>query len=203
MSNVINEIHSQYTCLLMPDDWLAFRQLAEYHFKIAAKLHKADLELADAPKSMLHSVKRLHIGVGFELILKAAYLKNGKCINVFNRGIEHPHKAPIHDMANMDKTILNAKETYSLSLLIQNYSATFNRLADKRFADGLRVAYLFRSKEGRIACPEQDYNDELYQLVSDAIIKLYQDAFDIELDFQIAIKRKDKGVFKVKKNKAL
>jgi len=79
--DVVNEIKSQYARALWSSDWLYFKQIAEYYLKVAARLKKTDIKSGSKNLLLRNAQKRLFLGIGCELLLKAFYLKEGYCIN--------------------------------------------------------------------------------------------------------------------------
>src|SRR5437867_10980106 len=82
MSNIEQSIKAGYAKLFTASDWSLFRQFADSYLREAAYLKKKDMGVTENLKLLArNSRKRMLIGIGTELLLKAAYLKNGYAIN--------------------------------------------------------------------------------------------------------------------------
>jgi len=84
---VEQEIKQQFARLFVAQDANLFKRMADYYFKYAAFLKTADIEIAQDLKLLARNCqKRLFIGIGTELLLKATYLKHGFSINKVEQG---------------------------------------------------------------------------------------------------------------------
>lgn len=82
MADIESEIKAQYARFFEGNDWHGFKKVAEYYLKTAAELKKSDVKTLESCKLLIRNIKkRLFIGIGCELILKAFYLKSGYVIN--------------------------------------------------------------------------------------------------------------------------
>ena len=196
MSEIVNEIKEQFARVLNASDWLHLLEVAEFHFETAAKLKKKNIRYIKKQLLMRNSMKRLHLGIGVELALKAAFLKNGKCINTFIKGYNDLERSPMHDIEELDTEILNPKDTYTLGLLIDKYARVFEVDPDDDFLNGLRIAMTFRNKEGHISFPRHEFDESNYDLIAASVVTLYKEVFNKKLEFKIAMKARDRGVFK-------
>jgi hypothetical protein len=73
----------QYRRVFRQSDWRLFREVAESYLIDSVRLKTSDLRRPNARKALLirNIRKRLFLGVGCELLLKAAFLKKGYAIN--------------------------------------------------------------------------------------------------------------------------
>jgi hypothetical protein len=64
-------------------DWHLFKAMAQFHLSRATSLRTADVAYVPQPWRLLarNAQKRLAVGIGTELLLKALYLKHGFVIN--------------------------------------------------------------------------------------------------------------------------
>ena len=80
----LEEIKEQYARVLDQKDWVQFKYIADYYFDTAAKLKKRDVNVREELQLLVrNSQKRLFIGIGCEMLLKAIYLKSAYCINKY------------------------------------------------------------------------------------------------------------------------
>jgi hypothetical protein len=82
MPTTEQSINAEYAKIFVASDWHLFKRMAEAQFREAAFLKKKDMHINQVLKLLArNSRKRLLIGIGTELLLKAVYLRNGYCIN--------------------------------------------------------------------------------------------------------------------------
>lgn len=196
MPDLVNQIKDQFVRRLEKNDSEHLLEVAEYHFEVAAKLRKKNIRYGNKKLLIRNSMKRLHLGIGVELLLKAAYLRKGICINKLKRGVVEIENSPIHLIESLDENKINSKETYSLNLLIDKYPQVFQLECSEEFLNGLKIAMVFRNKEGHTSFQSHEFEENNYKVISNAVIKLYQEAFQQRLKFEIAMQAKDKGSFK-------
>ena len=79
--DIVNEIKKQYARKLTMTDSRRFKEVGEFYLESAAKLKKKDMRSSKYKLLLRNSQKRLFIGIGCELLLKAYFLKHGYCIN--------------------------------------------------------------------------------------------------------------------------
>ena len=84
MPTVEQEIKAQFSKVFVKSDWSLFKLIAESHLERAVFVRKADMERIQPDLRLLarNIEKRLLIGIGTELLLKAVYLKHGFSINL-------------------------------------------------------------------------------------------------------------------------
>jgi hypothetical protein len=200
MTGIVNEIKDQFARIIEPTDWSYLLEIADYHFETAAKLKKRNIRYTKKQLLIRNSMKRLHLGIGVELALKSAFLKKGICVNKFVNGFDDLEKSPIHNLSTLDRDNINPKNTYTLDALINKYAQVFSIDVEKEFLDGLRIAMTFRNKEGHVSFPNHEFHDSNYTAIASSVIKLYKDVFSRNLEFKIAMRARDKGIFKNKTN---
>ena len=194
MTEIVNEVKKQFARVLKQEDWKHLLEVAEYHFETAAKLKKKNIQYGTKKLLLRNSMKRLHLGVGVELALKSAYLKKGICINKINGSAFE--NSPIHPLAMLNQSDINQKDTYTLGSLIDKYFQVFGTEANTEFTDGLKIAMTFRNKEGHTSFPTHEFDDSNYANIANSVATLYKEAFGETLEFTIAMKATDKGIFK-------
>ncbi len=81
--SIEQDVKRSFAREFVKNDWTLFKSIAEFYFQSAVFLKTADVKYV-APNLRLltrNSQKRLYIGIGAELLLKAIYLKHGFLIN--------------------------------------------------------------------------------------------------------------------------
>lgn len=117
MPSLEESVKGQFAKIYSSLDWRLFREMADISFSEAAFLKKSDLKVAEKRRLLVrNSRKRLLIGIGAELLLKAVYLKCGYCINKPQDG-RAPLRLPFTP-AEAAQTPLNPADTYTLAQLI-------------------------------------------------------------------------------------
>ena len=72
----------QFAKIFSKDDWRLFKGFAEIYFEEATRLKRYNMQVSPDIKLLARNIrKRLLIGLGVELLLKAVYLKWGRGIN--------------------------------------------------------------------------------------------------------------------------
>lgn len=202
MATIEESIKSQFAKVFTYDDWRLFKKMAEANLSEAAKLLKVDMPVEKALQLLArNSRKRLLIGIGVELLLKAIYLKNGYVIN--RPPQDSPLKFPFlaKDAKGVqladDKTVMLNDLIEKLSMIVvslQNKSATLT---------GLKIAKVFRNKEGHGVTNTHKFDPTNYTDIASSLVELYRDAFDERLVVQFSLAPDEPSVWKVSKRSAV
>ncbi|HYV03158.1 MAG TPA: hypothetical protein VFB82_01145 [Blastocatellia bacterium] len=162
----------------------------------AAFLKKSAFKVAVDKKLLVrNSRKRLLIGVGTELLLKAVFLKAGYCINK-PEDDEATLKLPFTP-ALARGVPLNASRTYTFDSLIGQLKKIVNLQNPALVLGGLRIAKVFRNKEGHVVTSKHNFDPSSYRAIERALIELYADAFDEKLKVRFSFAPKEKGAWQV------
>jgi hypothetical protein len=172
-------VKGQFAIVFSDSDWKFFKEMAGHSFSEAAFLKKSDFKRVPVNRRLLvrNSRKRLLIAIGAELLLKAIYLKGGYCINKLhqppkNCGLKIPFKPADALAAGLT---LDATETFTLSQLIDS----LNKVDGLKTVptDGLKIARVFRNKEGHVVTMAHAFDPASFRAIEKALISLYQNAF--------------------------
>ena len=195
MVSIEQRIKAQFGKVFKAADWLLFKKMAESNLSEAAKLRKRDL-LIDAPLKLLarNSRKRLLIGVGVELLLKAVYLKSGYMINRPPKG--SPLKFPFSEQAAAGMS-LAADRTYMLDDLITNLPKVVQLQDKQQTVNGLKIAKVFRNKEGHVVTSSHAFDASNYTDIATSLSALYRDAFGEKLSVQFSWAPGEKAVWQI------
>ena len=140
--------------------------------------------------------KRLFIGIGTELLLKSLFLKNDYCINkIKRRRTPNPNK-PTKFSTIVNSHDLNPNDTYGLNKLIENISEVINSTDENRLTKGLKIAKVFRNKEGHVASLWHDFDPENYTDIEKSIMEVYDLGFNEKLTFQVSFEKDEEAKFK-------
>lgn len=81
--DIENIIKKQFSKIFTKSDWYSFKVIAEYYFRTAASVRTQDIKIDTPYKLWVRNIqKRLFLGIAYELLLKAIYLKEGFYINL-------------------------------------------------------------------------------------------------------------------------
>ena len=171
-------IKSQYSKIFTNEDWQTFKRMADFYFETAAKILKKDIKIDEKFKLMGRNIqKRLFIGIGTELLIKALFLKNDYCINKIQKGKKETGKPT--KFSNIIESDLDSSNTYSLNALIDNITNVMTPRNKKELLDGLKIAKVFRNKEGHVAVLWHKFDSKNYSDIENSIIEIYKIGFDI------------------------
>lgn len=177
----------QFARVFQPSDWRLFRQMADIYLRQAAFLRKSDIEAPPSLKLLARNAqKRLLIGVGVELLLKALYLKNGYAINKpepENRALKLPFR--FKDAAGFQ---LIDSETFQLGPLIDNVSRVVRFDNEDPVLRGLRIAKVFRNKEGHVVTDQHVFDPSNYNDIELALREVYRQGFNQDLKVRFSLK---------------
>lgn len=186
MPSVEQLVKTQYAKVFGFADWQLFKQAAEAQLREAAYLKKSDMRFEPSQKLRArNSRKRLLIGVGVELLLKAIYLKNGFCINKLRKSsarIRFPFTPQQATAIPLDEA-----DTYTLSTLIDYVAKTVQFPDNQVILKGLRIAKVFRNKEGHVVTPTHTFKVSNYRDIEAALVALYEHAFGERLRAQFSL----------------
>lgn len=198
MSSIESQIKAQYTKFFVKKDWHTFKTVADYYLKTAAQLKKKDIT---GEKSLLirNIQKRLFIGIGCELLLKAFYLNEGYCINKpVNRRNDRRNWRPsrFNQIARAD---YETDYTCTMNELIDNLGKIHTFKENKLVIQGFKIAKVFRNKEGHIVVFRHEFDPQNYTDIEMALTEFYREAFSQKLIIEISMKPNQKGLFKITK----
>ena len=189
-------IKQQFSKIFNQDDWMVFKLMADYYFESAATILKADIRIDDTYKLMARNIqKRLFIGIGGELLLKSLFLKNDFCINKVKREKTPNPQKPTKFKTILDKEILNPSETYSFNKLIENLSDVTTFSDEDTIKKGLKIAKVFRNKEGHVVVLWHKPDRQNYTDVENSIMAIYNEGFNETLEYKISFMDGEKSIF--------
>jgi hypothetical protein len=195
-------VKNQFAKVFSGPDWKLFKEMAEHSFSEAAFLKTSDFKCVPVNRRLLvrNSRKRLLIGIGAELVLKAVYLKAGYCINRPPKGcgLTIPFKPA--DAAGVN---LDAADTFTLNQLIDGLKKVVTLQESTVVADGLKIAKVFRNKEGHVVTSAHAFDPKNFRAIEEALVSLYEDAFHERLSVRFSVATNEKAAWETTPQPAL
>lgn len=194
MDNVESSVKHQFARVFQNPDWCLFKKIADSYFRQAAFLLKYHVKVSPGLKLLVrNSQKRLFIGIGTELILKALYLKNGYAINRLEKG-NKALKFPFTMKDAVGQRLLE-DETFQLGILIDHVENVIVLNDRKTILKGLKIAKVFRNKEGHVVTSSHAFDPSNYRDIEFALRELYWGAFDEILKVQFSLAPNEKPIW--------
>lgn len=196
MSAIEPVIKAQYAKFFYTSDWYAFKEIAEYYLESAARLKSRDIQFASSQRLVRNIQKRLFIGIGCELLIKSIYLKKGFCINKPKPRAVIPGRPP-YLIDHIDPSYFEDDDTYSMTTIIDLLSRVHSFSDHAMVNKGLRIAKVFRNKEGHIAVYKHQPDPSNYEDIENALVSVYQEIFGQKLKIQISFEGNEPSEFKI------
>lgn len=201
--SIEQSVKQQFARLFVKSDWHLFKRIADYYLRQAAFLKTADVDVSKDLKLLVrNSQKRLFIGIGTELLLKAVYLKHGFQINVLKAKQANAPTFPFTFVQANGFTSLDDK-TYMIDDLINKLYTIPPFRGNIGISRGLKIAKVFRNKEGHSVLQKHKFDASNYRSIESSLVSLYERAFNEHLQIRFSIARHEKGVWKACSNNAL
>jgi len=183
--------------IFVKSDWHLFKAMAQFHLSRATSLRTADVAYVPQPWRLLarNAQKRLAIGIGTELLLKALYLKHGFVINK-PRQKHSVLKFPFTVAQAAGVTLAN-NDTYMLGELINKLSSVPAMDGLGALDRGLRIAKVFRNKEGHVVLPTHPYNAQDYPDIEQSLVEIYSRGFGETLHVKFSFRAGEKATWRV------
>jgi hypothetical protein len=203
--SIESQIKRQFAKVFTANDWPAFKLLAEYYLQTATRLRTRDIGIEDPYKLLARNAqKRLFIGVGCELLLKAFFLKQGYGINRVNsqelerQSLARPSLP--YKIDAISPELLVDIETFSFNQILDQvgrlppFSAT-SRQDRQRIMRGFGIAKVFRNKEGHVATLWHNFDTTNYSDIEKALALFYKIGFEEHLEIQFSVERNEPDRF--------
>jgi len=189
-------VKAQYTRVFRSPDWKLFKRMADALFREAAFIKTRDMRFATTARLLARNArKRLLIGVGAELLLKAIYLKRGFGINKALNGVAVP-KFP-YALCNADAASLDSTDTFPLATIIDNLAKVLVLNDRETVLKGLRIAKVFRNKEGHVVVASHKFDATNYRDIEATLVLLYTQAFGELLTVRFSLARKEAAAWRI------
>lgn len=189
-----SEIEQQFARQFVAADWPLFKRMADANLSEAAHLRKRDMRASGVNPLLARNVrKRLLIGLGSELLLKALFLKAGYAINL-PRGKASTFPVRLQDVGN--EPLQTKTATFDQCLSHLDRALTLQDGQDT--TEGLKIAKVFRNKEAHSVIDQHAFDPDTYRMVERSLMVVYQYGFSEDLVVRIAMTKNDKAVWKIK-----
>ena len=184
--SIEKSVKQQFAKVFERADWRLFKKVAECYLRQAAFLRKHDVNAPSKLKLLVrNSQKRLFIGIGLELLLKALYLKDGYAINRPERK-NKALKLPFRFDEAIGSQLVEA-ETFSLDNLIDQLGKLVRVKNRGVVVKGLKIGKVFRNKEGHCVTSVHTFDSSNYRDIEAALRELYSVAFNEALTVRFSL----------------
>jgi len=197
MPSIEQAVKAGYAKVFVRQDWQLFKRFAEFDLQRAAFLRTADmLRIARESRLLARNIeKRLLIGIGTELLLKAVYLRHNFSINKpVNRTAAPGFPFTFQQIQGFAQ---DPDETYMLNDLIQHLAAVPAVAPLGAVEKGLRIAKVFRNKEGHVVVARHTFDPTHYRDIEAALVALYARAFNQTLHVRFSVGRGERSLWRV------
>jgi hypothetical protein len=198
MPSIDQTAKAQFAKVFTNADWPVFKSVADTYFERSARLRKSNMTAFPPNLRLLarNIEKRLLLGIGTELLLKAAYLRHGFAINKATRGAVGVPPFPFTAaQATAAGIVLDPNETYMLNDLIQCLHRVPAIGGLGPLEPGLRIAKVFRNKEGHAVVTSHNFDPQEYREIETALVGVYARAFGQTLTVRISMEPRQKAVW--------
>jgi len=191
--SLASAVERQFARPFVQEDWVLFKGMADANLSEAAHLKRKDMRRSAISSLLARNVrKRLLIGLGTELLLKAAFLKAGYAINL--RPGKGPFPVKFSDLGNAK---LRPK-TASLDDCIEHLTKVMPDPSAQDAREGLKIARVFRNKEAHSVLEAHVFDATTYRTVEAALKVVYRDAFEEHLRVTISMAKNERAEWKIK-----
>lgn len=191
--SIEQEIKRQFARVFRGADSPLFKETADYYFRRAATLKRADIQAQSNVTLLIRNIqKRLFIGIGTELLLKALYLRNDFAINKPRNPPDFRFPIPLRQARDAD---LLEDNTYTLNELIDGLPKLGRHFS--AFLLGLKIAKVFRNKEGHVVTPQHTFVRAHYTDIERALTGIYECGFSERLTVRFSLAPNEKAVWRV------
>ena len=201
--SIESEIKQQFAKFFQEKDWHIFKSVGEYYLSSATRLRKKDINTEKHQLLIRNAQKRLFIGIGCELLVKAFLLKEGYGINKLEQkkkkelSLSEPYK-----IKEVSPNWIIKTEAYSFNQILDRIGKipTFKALTSherRKVMDGFKIAKVFRNKEAHVTTPRHRYNPQNYRDIEQALVIFYKIAFEQRLAIKFSIGVNEDGFFEI------
>lgn len=182
-----SEVEQQFARPFVQADWLLFKSMADSYLQEAVRLKRKDMPRYGVNTLLARNVrKRLLIGLGTELLIKALYLNRGYAINDAPRGGKpFPTKFADHGAVT-----LKAK-TATFDVCLTHIEVLVGLSATQ--LEGLKVAKVLRNKEAHSVLASHVFAPETYRVIEGSLEALYLEGFQQALQMTISVVKNERA----------
>lgn len=182
---------AKFARIFTVSDWPLFKETADLTLEEAAHLKTSSLKRVPAQHQLrIRNIrKRLFIGIGTELLLKAAFLKSGYGINLPPEGTALPYELSAYPAGSLDPN-----KTINFNAMIDHATRIFG----VKSSEGLKIAKVYRNKEGHSVTRFHKFEPADYRAIEASLTEFYANAFGEKLDVRISMKSAEKSRWRLK-----
>lgn len=197
MPSLEQSVKDQFARVFASRDWRLFKEVAEINLAEAAMLKRSSFKGVPQNRQLLtrNARKRLLIGIGAELLVKAVYLKSGHGINRPRDAAAGP-KLPFK-LADAAQGQLDPNDTFTLAQLTDQLRKVVQLSKPDVVLDGLRIAKVFRNKEGHVVTRSHRFDPSSYRAIEASIVEIYACAFGEALTVRFSLAVGEEGAWRV------
>lgn len=182
-----SEVEQQFVRPFVQGDWSLFKAMANSYLQEAARLKRKHMPPYGINTLLYRNVrKRLLLGLGTELLIKALYLKRGFAINDAPKGGK-PFPTTFVDHG---VTALKAK-TATFDECLEHIGVLVDLSAAE--LEGLRIAKVLRNKEAHSVLPSHTFAPEAYRVIERSLEALYLKGFQETLTLTISVAKDERA----------
>ena len=191
------KVKAQFARLFVVSDWSRFKRMGEFYLQRAVFLKRADVDVAkDLQLLARNSLKRLFIGIGTELLVKAVYLQRNFAINELEPSGQAGAPAFPFTFQQVGGFTQAQDRTVKFDRLIPHLAAVLDSGPLPQVEAGLKVAKVFRNKEGHGVLSQQFVRSS-YTAIENALSELYLQAWSKSVSVTFSLGPNEKGVWKL------
>lgn len=198
MISIESAVKGQYARFFEKHDSEELKSVAEMYLETAAKLRTTHLLTRDLKLLFRNIQKRLFFGISCELLLKSYYLRQGFCINKPKSKSQVQGNFP-YILAGVNRDDFLIDDTYTLNKLIDGLKAVHKFNDHRTLVKGLKIAKVFRNKEGHVAVFWHEFDRQNYLDIAEALRILYFEGFNERLKLHVSVASGEKSEFLVER----
>lgn len=192
--SIEQNVKSQFEKVFEQKDWKTFKSIAEYYFKKASTLKMRDIESLNNQRLIRNIQKRLFLGIGGELLVKAYFLKNGYYVN---RPLDRKNNtSKLIRFNEIKATEMDKGDTFSFNELLDNLNKIKPLENWSSIQKGLKILKVFRNKEGHAVTTKHKFEQTTYEEIEIGLTQIYMDGFSQNVECKISMRPNERGVFK-------
>lgn len=203
-SSIEAQIKHQFAKIFSSKEWIVFKLLSEHYLRTATELRKRDIDISENYQLLARNAqKRLFIGIGCELLVKAFFLKQGYGINKFAPQQRRKRSfAQLYKINDVRPDLLVADETISFNKTLDYLRkippmVNITQQEYQQIMRGFKIAKVFRNKEGHVATLWHTFDPTNYTDIEKALVLFYRIGFNELLKIRFSVERNEPHCFEI------
>lgn len=196
--SIESEIKSGFAKVFVKGDWKLFKSTTDYYFKKSVFLKRSHIGISGPDSLLIRNIqKRLFLGVGGELLVKAYFLKNGYLIN--KPADNKKHGGSFHELGTIPVEELQAQDTFTFGNVLDNLHRIAPLTNQSEIKKALLILKVFRNKEGHIVTRKHAFDASIYRAIEDGLAFFYEEGFSEDLKIHISMEPRERAEFTIRK----